>query len=59
MVRGEMDRGKMVCGETVRGEALRGTQNPFEVNLTILGVKIGHDHKWGYHNPIQACAGLR
>jgi hypothetical protein len=23
----------------------RFTQNPFEVNLTILGVKIGHDHK--------------
>jgi hypothetical protein len=30
------------------------TQNPFEVNQTIIfGVKIRHDHKWGYHNSIQ------
>jgi hypothetical protein len=35
------------------------TQNLFEVNLTIAGVKIGHDPKWGYHNLIQACTSLR
>jgi hypothetical protein len=28
------------------------TQNPFEVNLTIVGVKIQHDYKWGYQNTI-------
>jgi hypothetical protein len=27
------------------------TQNPLEVNLTIVGFKVRHDHKWGYHNP--------
>jgi hypothetical protein len=32
---------------------------PIEVNLTIAGVKIGHDPKWGYHNLIQACTSLR
>jgi hypothetical protein len=40
-------------------ENIRMTQNPFKVNLTILGVKIGRDHKWGYYNPIQACTSLR
>jgi hypothetical protein len=29
------------------------TQNPFEINLTIVGVKIRHDFKWDYLNPIQ------
>jgi hypothetical protein len=29
------------------------TQNLFEANLTIVGVKIWHDYKWGYHhNPL-------
>jgi hypothetical protein len=28
------------------------TQNPFEVNLTIVGVKIQHDYKWGCDNSI-------
>jgi hypothetical protein len=40
-------------------ERLTHTQNPFEVNLTIVGVKIGHDHKWGIHNPLQTCTSLR
>jgi hypothetical protein len=31
------------------------TQNPFEVNLTIVAVKIGHDDKWGCHKPLQTC----
>jgi hypothetical protein len=35
------------------------TQNPFEVNLTIVGVKIGHDHKWDIYNPLQTCTSLR
>jgi hypothetical protein len=31
------------------------TQNPFEINLTIVGVKIRHDFKWDYHNPLLGC----
>jgi hypothetical protein len=31
------------------------SHNPFEVNLTIVAVEIGHDHKWGCHNPVRIC----
>jgi hypothetical protein len=45
------------------------TQNPFEVNLTIVGVKIRHDtineviitqykFVWGYYNLVKVCIGL-
>jgi hypothetical protein len=30
------------------------TQNPFEENLTIVGVKIQHDCKWGCNNSIRS-----
>jgi hypothetical protein len=31
------------------------TQNPFEVNIIIVGVKIWHDHKWDCDNFINSC----
>jgi hypothetical protein len=31
---------------------LHHTQNPFEVILTIFGVKIEHGYKWGCDNSI-------
>jgi hypothetical protein len=34
------------------------TQNPFEVNLTIVGVKIRHDYKWDYDTLVKICMGL-
>jgi hypothetical protein len=34
------------------------TQNIFEVNLTIVGVKIWHDLKWGCDNLVQNCMEL-
>jgi hypothetical protein len=33
-------------------------QNPIEVNMTIDGVKIRHDYKWGCDNLVQDCMGL-
>jgi hypothetical protein len=33
-------------------------QTSFEVNPTIVGVKIRHDFKWSYHNPLQTCTSL-
>jgi hypothetical protein len=36
-------------------QELRIWTNKFEVNLTIVGVKIRHDHKWGYRSPVQTC----
>jgi hypothetical protein len=33
-------------------------QNPFEVSLTIVRVKIRHGYKWGYDNLVQVCMGL-
>jgi hypothetical protein len=32
--------------------------NPFEVNVTIVGVKIWHDYKWGCDNLVQDCMEL-
>jgi hypothetical protein len=32
--------------------------HPFEVDLTIVGVKICHDYKCGCDNPVQICMGL-
>jgi hypothetical protein len=34
------------------------TQNPFEVILTIVGVKIRNDYKWGCDKIVQGCMGL-
>jgi hypothetical protein len=34
------------------------TDNLFEANLTIVGVKIRHDYEWGCDNLVKVCLGL-